>query len=42
VREDPPVCCSCVTLGGGFVEDDDFGLERGDCQMVVVDVYIAQ
>ncbi len=23
-----------TTLGGGFVEDYDFGLERGDCQTV--------
>jgi hypothetical protein len=23
-------------LGGGFVEDNDFGFERGDCQTVTV------
>ena len=27
---------SDATLGGGFVEDDDFGLERRDCQTVPV------
>ena len=27
---------SGAKLGGGFVEDDDFGLERGDCQAVTV------
>jgi len=25
-----------ATLGGGFVKDDDFGFERGDCQAVAV------
>ena len=25
-----------ATLGGGFVEDDDFGFGRGDCQAVAV------
>jgi hypothetical protein len=34
--EDPRMCCTDATLGGGFVEDDDFGLERGDCQTVTV------
>ena len=34
--EDTRVCYSCTTLGGGFVEDDDFGLEGGDCQSVSV------
>ena len=24
------MCHTCTTLGGGFVEDDDFGLEGGD------------
>ena len=30
------MCRSCTTLGGGFVEDDDFGLEGGDCQSVAI------
>jgi len=30
------VCLTVTTLGWGFVEDDDFGLERGDCQAVAV------
>jgi hypothetical protein len=34
--EDPRVCCTVTTLGGGFVEDDDFGLVRGDCQTEIV------
>jgi hypothetical protein len=28
--------CAGATLGGRFVEDDDFGFERGDCQAVAV------
>jgi hypothetical protein len=28
--------CTGSTLGGGFVEDDHFGFERGDCQAVAV------
>ncbi len=34
--EEPRVLRSDTTLVGGFVEDDDFGLERGDCQVVEV------
>ena len=30
------MCRTFATLGWGFVEDDDFGLERGDCQAVAV------
>jgi hypothetical protein len=30
------VCRAGATLSGGFVEDDDFGFERGDCQTVTV------
>ena len=30
------MCLADATLGGGFVDDDDFGLERGDCQAVAV------
>jgi hypothetical protein len=26
--EDPRVCCTGAALGGGFVEDDDFGERR--------------
>ncbi len=34
--EDPRVRRAGATLGGGFVQDDDFGLERRDCQTVPV------
>ena len=30
------MCHAGATLGGGFVEDDDFGFERGDCQTIAV------
>ena len=30
------MCRAGATLSGGFVEDDDFGFERGDCQTVTV------
>ncbi len=36
--EDPQVRRAGATLGGGFVEDDDVGLERRDCQTVTVPV----
>ncbi len=34
--EEPRACRTGATLGGGFVEDNDFGFERGDCQSVAV------
>ena len=30
------MCRAGATLDGGFVKDDDFGFERGDCQAVAV------